>query len=48
MHQHYDIDVFINSGDTYSYVRDDISLPDGQSTVKVVTERGNIQVYSVD
>jgi hypothetical protein len=47
VHQHYDTDVFINSGDTYSYVRDDIDLPDGQVTVKVVTERGNIGVYSI-
>ena len=47
VHQHYDIDVFINSGNTYSYVRDDINLPDGQSTVKVVTERGNMEVYSI-
>jgi len=48
VHQHYDVDVFINSGDTCSYVRYDFDLPNGQSTVKVVTERGNIEVYSVD
>jgi hypothetical protein len=48
VHQRYDIDVFINAGDTLSYLRVDILLPSGQSTVKVVTERGNIAVYSVD
>jgi len=48
IHQHHDIDVFINSGDTYTYTRADINLPDGQCTVKVVLERGNIEVYSVD
>jgi len=48
VHQRYDMDVFINSGDACSYVRYDIGLPDGQFTVKVVTERGNVEVYSVD
>jgi len=48
VHRHYDIDVFINSGDTCSYVRYDINLPDGQFLVKVVTERGNMEVYSID
>ncbi|MDH5450545.1 MAG: hypothetical protein OEX77_06560 [Candidatus Bathyarchaeota archaeon] len=48
VHQHYDIDVFINSGDIYPYVRSDISLLDGQFTVRTVTERGNMEVYSVD
>ncbi|NIQ08023.1 MAG: hypothetical protein GWO20_20605, partial [Candidatus Korarchaeota archaeon] len=41
VHMHYDIDVLINSGDTSYYVRNDIDLPKGQLTVKVVTERGN-------
>jgi len=45
-HQRYDIDVFVNSADTTTYLRADISLPAGQFTVKVVTERGNIAVYS--
>jgi len=47
VHQRHDIDVFINSGETYTYIRDDIDLPDGQCTVKVVTERGNTRVYSI-
>jgi hypothetical protein len=47
VHQRHDIDVFINSGETYTYIRDDIDLPDGQCTVKVVTERGNTGVYSI-
>ncbi|MFQ5999949.1 MAG: hypothetical protein ACE5J6_04145 [Candidatus Bathyarchaeia archaeon] len=45
-HQRYDINVFINSAETTTYLRADISLPNGQYTVKVVTERGNIAVYS--
>ena len=47
VHQHYDIDVFVNSGDMCSYIRYDIDLSGDQFTVKVVTERGNTEVYSV-
>lgn len=42
----YNISVFVNSGETAPYLRADISLPNGQYMVKVVTERGNIAVYS--
>ena len=45
-HQRYNISVFINSAETKNYLRDDISLPTGSYTVKVVTERGNTAVYS--
>jgi len=45
-HQRYDIDIFINSADTETYVRNDINLPNKPYTVKVATERGNIAVYS--
>jgi hypothetical protein len=45
-HQRYDINVFINSAETETYGRGDISLPTGSYTVKVVTERGNTVVYS--
>jgi len=45
-HRRYDISIFVNSADTATYLRADISLPAGQFTVKVVTERGNIAVYS--
>ena len=44
--QRYDINVFVNSAETTTYLRADISLPTGQYTVKVVTERGNTAVYS--
>ncbi len=46
LHQHYDMDVIVNSAETYSYIRADISLPTSSYTVKVVTERGNKVVYS--
>jgi hypothetical protein len=45
-HQHYSVDIFLNSGKILSYSRADISLPSGQYIVKVVTERGNAAVYS--
>jgi hypothetical protein len=45
-HQHYEISVFVNSAETKSYLREDISLPTGNYTIKVVTERGNTAVYS--
>ena len=44
--QRYDISVFVNSAETKNYLREDISLPTGSYTVKVVTERGNTAVYS--
>jgi hypothetical protein len=45
-HQRYDINVFVNSAETTTYLRADISLHTSQYTVKVVTERGNTAVYS--
>ena len=45
-HQHYDISVLVNSAETKTYLRYDLSLPTGGYTVKVVTERGNTAVYS--
>ncbi|MGQ9461139.1 MAG: hypothetical protein ACUVRA_07920 [Candidatus Bathyarchaeaceae archaeon] len=45
-HRRYDINIFVNSADTTTYIRADVSLPVGQFTVKVVTRRGNIAVYS--
>ncbi|MGC8999352.1 MAG: hypothetical protein ACP5JW_08245, partial [Candidatus Bathyarchaeia archaeon] len=46
LHKRYDADIFINSGDTILYQRSDISLPEGNYVVKVVTEKGNIAIYS--
>ena len=46
VHQRYDLNLFVNSAETLQYIRVDIRLPDGQYIVKVVTERGNIAVYS--
>lgn len=45
-HQRYDANFFINSAETQSYSRADITLPTTEYTAKVVTERGNTDVYS--
>ena len=45
-HQRYDANIFINSGDMESYLRNDIMLPNKPYTVKVVTERGNTAVFT--
>jgi hypothetical protein len=45
-HKHYDADTIINSGETLSYLRVDVHLPSEQYTVKAVTEKGNVAVYS--
>jgi hypothetical protein len=47
-HQRYDADLFLNSGESASYLRADISLPENDFTAKVVTERGNIAAFSND
>ncbi|MEM3641390.1 MAG: hypothetical protein QXH37_05675, partial [Candidatus Bathyarchaeia archaeon] len=48
VHKRYDVDLFINSGETITYIRGDISLPYGDFVVKVVTDRGNIAVFVSD
>jgi len=45
-HRRYDIDVFVNSGETFSYQRVDVSLLSGQYSVRVITERGNTAIYT--
>jgi len=45
-HRRYDLDIFVNSAETFSYIRADISLPSGQYFVKVIMERGNTAVYA--
>jgi hypothetical protein len=47
IHQRYDVNVFMNSGETKSYIRSDIDLPEKPYVIRVVTERGNTAVRSV-
>jgi Na+-transporting NADH:ubiquinone oxidoreductase subunit NqrC len=45
-HQRYDADLFLNAGEPVTYIRDDIEFPNDAFVAKVVTERGNIAVFS--
>jgi hypothetical protein len=45
-HKRYTADLFLNPGETETYTRKDISLPKDYTIVKVVTERGNLAVFS--
>ncbi|MEM3565869.1 MAG: hypothetical protein QXK47_00765 [Candidatus Bathyarchaeia archaeon] len=44
-HIRYDVNFFINSGESATYIRVDIPPPAGNFTVKIVTERGNIDTF---
>jgi hypothetical protein len=46
LHQRYEADLFMNSGESISYLRTDIGLPENDLTARVVTERGNAAVFS--
>lgn len=46
IHQKYDVDLFVNSGETFTYQRADIQLPNGQCIVKAISERGNSAIYT--
>ena len=46
MHRHYNINIIVNSAETYAYIRADISLTGGSYTIKVVTERGNKATFT--
>ena len=45
-HQRYDADLFLNSGEPFTYIRDDIAFPEDAFVAKIVTERGNIAIFS--
>jgi hypothetical protein len=47
-HERYDVDLFINAGEDLTYIPEDIRLPEGRFTVKIVTERGKIAVFTQD
>ena len=46
IHQRYNADLFLNSGENLTYIRDDITFPEDAFVAKIVTERGNIAVFS--
>ncbi|MGB9778873.1 MAG: hypothetical protein ACP5IM_02215 [Candidatus Bathyarchaeia archaeon] len=45
-HERYDANFFVDSGNEASYIRADIQLPEGGFIAKIVTERGNIAVFT--
>ena len=45
-HQRYDADLFLNSGENFTYIREDMAFPEDAFLAKIVTERGNIAVFS--
>jgi hypothetical protein len=48
VHERYEADVFVNSGERLNYTRMNMVLPTSSYLVKAVTERGNIAVYSAN
>jgi hypothetical protein len=46
VHQRYDVNIYLNSGEDVLFHRDDISISSGNYTIKIVTNRGNIAVFS--
>jgi hypothetical protein len=47
-HQRYNAALFLNAGEAATYIRADIKLPQDILLAKVVTERGNVAVFSED
>jgi hypothetical protein len=45
LHQRYDVDLFINSGETATNTYSNVILPNCPYEVKIITERGNIASY---
>jgi hypothetical protein len=45
-HQRYDLDTYINQGNTVQILRTDMTLPSTPYIIKIVTEKGNTAVYS--
>jgi hypothetical protein len=46
IHQRFDASVYVNAGDTATYSRADVDLPEKPYTIKIITERGNAATYS--
>lgn len=47
-HRRYDVDFFVNSGETLTCVMEDVYLSAGNFVVRVVTERGNMAIFVGD
>jgi nitrogen fixation-related uncharacterized protein len=47
IHQRYDINLFINAGDSINYTCSDVNLMNNASLIKVVTDRGTTSVFKL-
>ena len=47
-HERYDIDLFINAGDSISYTHYNVFLPNSPFLYKLVTYRGNLAIILED
>jgi hypothetical protein len=45
-HQRYDVNIYLNSGQSLVFNRDNIGIPNGQYTIEIVTDKGNQAVFS--
>jgi hypothetical protein len=46
LHRQYDVNIYLNSGQGLVFYRDDVGIPSGQYTVRIVTDKGNLAVFS--
>jgi len=46
IHQRYDMNLYINAGDSVNYTLSDLGSVDNGSIVKVITERGTVSVFN--
>ena len=46
IHQRYDMNLYVNAGDSVNYTLSDLGSVDNGSIVKVITERGTVSVFS--
>jgi hypothetical protein len=45
-HQRYDVNLYLNSAQNLVFYRDDIDIPSGEYTIEIVTDKGNLAVFS--
>jgi hypothetical protein len=45
-HVRYDVSIYLSSGEDFVYQRDDITIPSGPYTTRIVTNRGNFASFS--
>jgi hypothetical protein len=45
-HQRYNADLLLNAGESVAYIRNDIEYPKKDFVIKIITERGNVAVFS--